>query len=196
MTDPGQRDIIGWYPRDGVIVACERPAEIHLDDRERLHNERGPAILFRDGWAVHAIHGVRVPGWIVEQPHLISVAKIDEEPNSEIQRVMIERFGWDKYAAECGAEIVDHDERWRTLYRRTTGTEPIVFVRVTNRSPEPDGSFRQYVLRVHPECCPLPDPADPGGDFGEPQALTALNAVASTFGLTGAEYAEMLGAES
>ncbi len=43
-----------------TVIACERPAEIHRDERGRLHNESGAAVLFRDGWGVHAIHGVRV----------------------------------------------------------------------------------------------------------------------------------------
>jgi hypothetical protein len=110
---------------------------------------------------------------------------------------MIERFGWDRYSAECGAEIVDHDERWGTLMRRVTnGGEPILFLRVVNRSPEPDGSFRNYVLPVDARLRPIPDPAKTDDDFGQPQKLTALNAVASTFGLRGKEYCELLGAES
>ena len=185
-----------WYPRDGLIVACDRPSAVHFDERERLHNDNGPAVSFRDGWNIYAVNGVRVPAWLFEEPDRLTLAAIDVEQNAEIQRVMIERFGWDRYAAECGAEIVDHDERWGTLYRRNGAVEPIVFLRVTNRSPEPDGSFRKYVLPVHPECRPLPDPARPLDDFGEPQELTALNAVASTFGMYGREYAAMLGAES
>jgi hypothetical protein len=58
-------------------------------------------------------------------------------------------------------------------------------VEVVNRSPEPDGSFRRYFLRVNPRLRPIHD----DGSFGEPQAYTARNAVASTFGLSGAEYA-------
>ena len=62
---------------------------------------------------------------------------------------------------------------------------------MTNRTAEPDGSFRQYILPVHHECRPLPDPANPNGRFGNTQKRTALNAVASTFGLTGEEYGEL-----
>ncbi len=62
--------------------------------------------------------------------------------------------------------------------------EPLLLVRVTNSTPEPDGSFKDYVLRVHPECRPILGP----DRFGAPQELTALNAVASTFGMRGSEY--------
>lgn len=40
------------------------------------------------------------------------------------------------------------------------------------------------VLRVHPECRPL----FASGKLGAPQELTALNAIASTFGKTGKQY--------
>ena len=45
-------------------------------------------------------------------------------------------------------------------------------------------------------CEPLPDPDDAAGILGEPQRLTALNAVASTFGLRGEKYARVVAAES
>lgn len=58
-------------------------------------------------------------------------------------------------------------------------------VGVANSTPEPDGSHKSYFLRVHPECRPMLA----NGAFGAAQALTARNAVASTFGLRGPEYA-------
>jgi hypothetical protein len=186
-----------WYPRDGVIIACERPLAVRMDERERLHNDDGPAVEFRDGWKVYRVHGVAVPEWLFMEPARLTVAAIHDEKNAEVQRVMIERYGWDRYADECGARIVDHDERWGTLMHRIGGGgEPILFLRVINRSPEPDGTFRRYVLPVDGALRPIPDPMRPGDDFGLPQAATALNAVASTFGLTGKVYAEMLEAES
>jgi hypothetical protein len=186
-----------WYPRDGLIIACERPLAVHFDERGRLHNDAGAAVEFRDGWKIYAVHGVRMPDWVFEKPAHLTIDAIHAEPNSEIQRVMVERFGWDRYSNECGAEIVDHDERWGTLCRRKSASgNPILFLRVVNRSPEPDGSFRNYVLPVDSQLRPIPDPACPDDQFGEPQRLTALNAVASTFGLRGNEYADLLTAES
>ena len=61
-----------WYPRDGLIIACERPLSISMDGRSRLHNEVGPAVAMRDGWKIHSVHGVRVPAWIVEHPDQIT----------------------------------------------------------------------------------------------------------------------------
>ena len=185
-----------WYPRDGVIIACERPLAVNFDERERLHNDAGPAVEFRDGWKLYRVHGVDVPEWLFTNPERMSIEAIHQEGNTEVQRVMIERFGWDRYAAECGAEIIDHDEKYGTLMRRGRGEDAILFLKVINRSPEPDGSFRKYILPVDSELRPIPDPMNANENFGESQALRAVNAVASTFGLRGKDYASLLGAES
>jgi hypothetical protein len=62
--------------------------------------------------------------------------------------------------------------------------EPLVMVKVVNSTPEMDGSFKDYFIRVDPNCRPMLD----DNKFGDPQELTARNAVASTFGKKGEEY--------
>ena len=173
--------------RDFCIIS-DRPEILLVDQQNRPHCETGPFCRWRDGSALYAVHGVRVPKWIIDHPERITVDAIQAESNSEVQRVMIERFGWERYAAESGADVLDHDERWGTLYGRGSAA---LFVRVINGSPEPDGRFRHYILPVAPSCEPLPDPEDPDGRLGEPQTLTALNAVASTYGMRGKEYAHL-----
>jgi hypothetical protein len=58
-------------------------------------------------------------------------------------------------------------------------------VEVVNHSPAPDGSYRHFFLQVHPELRSILG----DGSLGAPQEFTARNAVASTFGFSGAEYA-------
>jgi hypothetical protein len=65
-------------------------------------------------------------------------------------------------------------------------------VKVVNSTAETDGSFKDYWLRVDPRCRPLLA----GQQFGKPQKRTALNAIASTFGLTGDEYKRSLVGQS
>ena len=60
-----------------------------------------------------------------------------------------------------------------------------LLIEVENRSPEADGTYRHFLLRVDPELRPM----HPDLSFGAPQSpSTARNAVASTFGMSGAEY--------
>ena len=153
----------------------ERPLVIAFDDAGRLHSESGPAIAYGDGVAVHAWHGTRVEGWIVDQPEGITVATIDAARNAEIRRVLVERFGAERLVREGGAELLDEDETGRLWRRpltsnRWSGEEPIVMVEVLNSTPEPDGSRKTYFLRV------------------PPSTKTAREVVAWTFGLGAVRY--------
>lgn len=92
-----------WWPHADFIIAVEHPSAIHREPIDharlrgawshRLHNDDGPAIAWPDGWGVYAVHGVRVPGWIIEHPERITWASIVEEENTEIRRVMLVRAG-------------------------------------------------------------------------------------------------------
>jgi hypothetical protein len=56
-----------WWPYENAAILCDRPAEIHLDDRHMPHRDDGPAVVFRDGWQVYSWNGKAVPRrWIVE----------------------------------------------------------------------------------------------------------------------------------
>jgi hypothetical protein len=109
---------------------------------------------------------------------------------------MIERYkhgeeinGAAAYMREAGGKKLDYDERFGTLWHRDVpGDEPIVLLEVVNSTREPDGHFKHYWLRVDPQVRPLL--AD--NQFGAPQMPTALNAAASTFGLTGEQYAPLI----
>lgn len=175
-----------WYPRNGVIIACERPEIVRMDDRQRLHCESGPAVRHRDGWETYAIHGVRVPERIVNDPASITVSEIDSEPNAEIRRVMMERFGTARYVQESGAELIADDPVHGRLFRKRRNDDTdIVMLHVKCPTTEPDGTVREFWLRVHPECRPMRVNADGTMWVGDRQALTPMNARASTFGLTG-----------
>jgi hypothetical protein len=178
-----------WWPHRDFVMVCERPRNIDRDARGRLHSLNGAAIAWPDGWGVYSVHGVRVPADIIEQPQLITVQRIDGEQNAEIRRVMIERYGIDRYLHDSGAEVLHEDcdqfGHPRKLVRKNrAGDEPIVAVFVRNSTLEPDGSRKDYMLRLHPELRPLLD----AGNFGAPQKFTCRNAVASTFGMRGEQY--------
>ncbi len=170
----------GWaLPHENICFVSERPGVLNRDDRGRLHSLTGPACVYPDGWAIHAVHGVCVQRHVIEDPARITVERIDGLRNAEIRRVMIERYrhgeavsGAKAYLRDAGAERLDHDENYGTLWRRNVrGDEPIVMVEVVNSTPEPDGSRKRYWLRVPPDM------------------TTAREAVAWTFGMPAQEYA-------
>ena len=156
------------------IVASERPLVLQVDDQGRPHAEDGPAIAY-PGLVVHAWHGVVVPDWVISDAASITIEAIDAEANAEVRRVLVERFGTERLIREGRATLVSEDETGRLWRRelRPSGRqrdEPVVVVEVLNATPEPDGSRRAYFLRV------------------PPTMSTAREAVAWTFGMSGAEY--------
>ena len=161
----------GWaIPHANICWVSDRHHVLCRDERGRLHNLTAPALMYPDGWAIYAVHGVRVPADIIENPQGITVKRIEDEANAEIRRVMLERFGWSRYLVESGAKEIATD-KCGSLYRKEIpGDEPLVMVKVRNSSPEPDGSFKDYFLRV------------------PPTMGTARQAVAWTFGLRPSEY--------
>ena len=169
----------GWaLPHQNICWVSERHHILSRDDRGRLHCDTGPACAYPDGWAIYAVHGVRVPRYVIEEPAQIDVVRIGAETNAEVRRVMIERYRYGEdvsgsaaYVRDSGAKCLDHDERFGTLWRRDLpNDEPIVMIEVINSTPEPDGRFKRYWLRVPPD------------------TRTAHEAVAWTFGVPAKDY--------
>jgi hypothetical protein len=64
--------------------------------------------------------------------------------------LMIERYGPSRFILDSKAKVIHQDE-FSTLYRvPLENDEPLVMVRVVNTTPEPDGSHKEYFLRVPP----------------------------------------------
>jgi hypothetical protein len=164
-----------WWPREGLVILTERPTRLERDDEGRLHSEAGAALLYPDGWGIWVSHGTRVPQQVIEAPKTLTVEQITGEQNVEVRRVMVERFGMDRYMKEAGGKLVDEDTdelgKPRKLWKLAQADdEDIVMVELVNSTVEPDGEFKHYMLRVSPECG------------------TAWDAVAWTWGMRADDY--------
>jgi hypothetical protein len=146
------------------------PEFIEMDDRNRLNCQTGPAIKWRDGWCVNYWHGTSVPKWLIDSPEKITIKAINAASNQEFRRVMIEQYGVGRYLIDSGAAEVQRDKFGVLYCQRIDDGEPLAMVRVNNSTPEPDGSIKEYFLRV------------------PPHMRSAEEAVAWTFGLTQEEY--------
>jgi hypothetical protein len=153
-----------------VVFACRRPVAIRLDERQRLHCYDKPAVEFPDGYSICSWHGVLVSRQLVDNPNLLTVQCIQTTTNAELRRVLIDRYGPAKYLVAAEATVVDHSERG-ILYRvQMPSDEALVMVQVTNSTPEPDGTYKKYFLRV------------------PPNLSSAQEAVAWTFGMDANTY--------
>ncbi|MFI5721763.1 DUF6745 domain-containing protein [Streptomyces cyaneofuscatus] len=160
-----------WWPYERAVVISERPEALHRDEAGRLDHGAGPALAYRDGFALYAWRGMPVPADFLAELASLTPQRIREEENAELRRVMLEFYGYDRYLTESTAEPVHRDEMgilWRIAL---DGDEDVVMVEVVNSTPEPDGTHRTYWLRV------------------PPTTRTAKDGVAWTFGLDGAAYA-------
>src|SRR4029453_18531050 len=180
----------GWVGADNCVVVSERPLSIRRDQRGRLHCENAPALIFRDRSAFAFWHGVHMPLDVILDHSTLTLQRILTESNAEVARVMVSLYGEARFLRDVGAEVV-HQDDFGTLYRYRLHGRDLLMVKVVNPTAEPDGSFKDYFLGVHPELRPLPPPGiNTTAWFANhpPQALTARNAVASTFSMTGEEY--------
>jgi len=162
---------LGWcwlYP--DVAVVTERPTTLRLDEVGRLHSADGPALLYPDGFSAWCWHGVRVPSQVISSPHTLTVEQIKGEANAEVRRIMVERYGQAKYIRDAGATVLAMDEIGILYNLPQAGDEDIKMIRVLNSTPEPDGTRKEYMLRV------------------PPNMRSPKEAVAWTFGLKESDY--------
>jgi hypothetical protein len=136
---------------DEFCIVSDFPEYIKTDDRYRPHSENSPSHRWRDGWSLYHVHGVRVPEYVVMRPGEITVQKIEAEENVEVRRVMIDCYGPEKYLLDSGAQEIGRDEFGVLFRKEVKDDEPMVMVRVVNTTPEPDGQFKHYHLRVPPD---------------------------------------------
>ncbi|RFS81642.1 hypothetical protein D0T12_30580 [Actinomadura spongiicola] len=159
-----------WWPYERLVILSERPSELHRDEPGRLHRGDGPALAYPDGFALHAWRGMPIPHDFIDSLTDLTASRILSEENAELRRVMLEIFGYDRYLAETGARPVHRDETGVLWSIDLPGDEPVVMVEVVNSTPEPDGTYRTYYLRVPPD------------------TRTARAGVAWTFGVDEADY--------
>ena len=160
----------GWViPYENLCFVSDKPVQMACNEVEDLHSTAGPALEFADGTAVYAIDGIVVSDFIVTQPQKISPRMIDNERNAAMRRIMMRQYCGNFYD-DCGATLAAEDRLGRLYRKKRLFDTDFTFIRVTNSSLEPDGSRREYVLRV------------------PPTMQTPTEAIAWTFGMTPEEY--------
>lgn len=140
----------GYIFSNNIVYVCRRPMTCTFNGSDRVHNEEGPAMVWRDGYEVYAWNGINVDKDLIMNRRCITVESITDEPNAEIRRTMIEIYGEAKYLMNAGANLIHTDEFGRLYELKRPNGDHIQMVRVTNSTPEPDGTFKDYYLSVPP----------------------------------------------
>jgi hypothetical protein len=159
-----------WWPYENTVILTERPLALRLDDQDRLHHGDGPAVAYADGFALYSWRGTPLTTEFGHRLAATTPQSIRAEENAELRRMMVEHYTPERFLQESGAEPVQQDEAGKLWRIDMPSDESIVLVEVVNSTPEPDGTFNIYFLRV------------------PPTTQTAKAGVAWTFGLSEDEY--------
>lgn len=103
------REVNWFWAYEDICFVSEKHTRCELNDQNVIHCDNAPAVEYADGMAIYAIDGVVVNEQIVMKPETITVEDIESEDNIEVRRIMIERFGIQKYLDATSAKIVDMD---------------------------------------------------------------------------------------
>jgi hypothetical protein len=148
------RDFVGWRDDSHASYAFYESAAIHggprfmhekfclvslkaktrlVNDSRQLHCESGPSLEFHCGYRQWNIDGVEVDEQVVLRPETQTLAQIIGEPNEEVRRVRIDRFGWVRFLALSEATVVDarhndRDNQEEKLFRMSDGRQRFVCV--------------------------------------------------------------------
>lgn len=137
---------------DRELLWSAKPA-VHVEEMpggwRRPHSGETAAIE-SDIERLYFWHGILVPAFVIVRPEWITLEHIQQEENAEVRRVMMERYGYERYIADVGAKREQGDD-YGDLYRVARADDSdVVMIRVINSTPELDGSSKEYWLRVPP----------------------------------------------
>ncbi|HIN67436.1 MAG TPA: hypothetical protein EYM95_22575 [Candidatus Obscuribacterales bacterium] len=138
------------FPELPLTNEYRQGGEIARDMRRRVSNLNGPAIVFADGYKVFAVNGIETPRRFLEHPETLTVRDIDLEVNVEKRRGLIELYGASRYLHDAGAKLLQSDEYGELYQIEIHNDEPLTMVKVKNSTIEPDGTYKDYFLRVPP----------------------------------------------
>lgn len=180
-----------------VEILVQHPTVAAFDTEHRLHRVDGPALEWSDGYAVYAVHGIRLTperGKAMAD-RTLTTEHIRDESNAEVRRVLVSAFNdgdSGRYLRALDAKIIHADVDALGLPRRLLrieqpGDEPYIGIEVTNSTPEPDGTRKLYTFRCHPELRPFPIPGI-RTEYGPAQEMTCQNAIASQYGYLGEDF--------
>jgi hypothetical protein len=137
-----------YWLLDSVCFASERPSRLNLDEQGRLHSADGHSIGYPSGWGLWHWHGTHVSERVITAPADLTPAEILGERNAEVRRVMIERFGQDRFMCEAAARVLDKGADGELLAIDLPDDPDGRMVALRLRCPS---TSAVYVIRVPPD---------------------------------------------
>lgn len=102
------------------------------------------------GTLAYYFRGVLVPPKYVLDPKSLTYQEILSNPNTEIRRVGMEIYGFDRLIDDNHAKV-KHQSKGQVLISVDIGdTDPMTIVKVLDGTPKIDGTRKEYFLQVPP----------------------------------------------
>lgn len=140
------------FPFDDICIVCEKP--IHINRKGKIvHCDNGPAILYRDGFSVYILNGVRMKKEYVETPwNLLDPKIVIKETNAEVRRELVRKIGIERLIDKLGAEVVDTKDDYELLLLNINDGIKRPYLKMKNPSI---GVY--HIEGVHPNCKTVDD---------------------------------------
>ncbi|HEX3220606.1 MAG TPA: hypothetical protein VHU77_11435, partial [Candidatus Limnocylindria bacterium] len=134
-------------------VVSDRPTVVSRDDRNLPHGATGPAIAWRDGWALYFWHGQRVPARAILAPKSYTKAEYLAIRNTDVRRAIGEIAGWQWVADMLGASSIDKwtDPNTGLSYELLGCTDGTRLLRKQSPGLKDGGAQPVYLEPVHEE---------------------------------------------
>jgi hypothetical protein len=89
-------------------IISDRPEVLTVDGENRPHNDSGPFCRWRDGFSLYALHGVRVPRWLVEtRAEDIDPKRVLSIDNAEVRAAFIRKVGIERVLSHLPHAVLD-----------------------------------------------------------------------------------------
>lgn len=96
------------YMFDEIVFLSDFPQEINVTSEGRLHSNKGPALLYKDGSGVYSLNGIRVPKEIaLLKPEEITKDIILKQENADYRREIVRKLTGKQLIDVLNPKVID-----------------------------------------------------------------------------------------
>lgn len=144
---------------DNYSIVTQNPSVVVFGDENRLHSENTAAYVCEE-FSKYCLSGISVNENYILRPDEITPKNITNEANIEVKRVLLNKYGWQKYLDGLGAKLIDtkkdptvpnevlelYEYEEEKRYSREKTLRKVL--RVVNGTKEPR---KEYFIQVRPK---------------------------------------------
>jgi hypothetical protein len=131
-----------------VAILQRQPRILRRNTAGVLHRDGGPAIRYRDGFAVWALNGLRVPRWLARTPATqLDPRRVLRIRNADTRREFVRKVGIERVCYATRARTIDRQGNYELLQLDLRDGWPRPYLKMLNPSI---GTW--HVEGVDPSC--------------------------------------------